>query len=97
MSNRHPETGRFTSALVHDKSTEAIKRKLRTPQERYPVAAHAGVASVATDGGAKPRAHDCDDCGPNAAANAKFNAGTVGARETTDPAKLIGAGVIKGN
>lgn len=79
---------------LHDPSTEQIKRKLKTPQERYPVTSHAGVASVATDGGSKPRAHDCDDCGPNAAANAKFNAGTVGPRETTDAAKLIAAGII---
>jgi hypothetical protein len=95
MSNRHPATGRFTSG--HDRSTKQILEKLATPRDPKVTTAHAGVASVSTDGGAKPRAHDCGDCGPNAAANAKFNAGTVGARETTDPAKLIGAGVIKGN
>lgn len=81
---------------LHDRSTEAIKRSLRTSQPRNVTTSHAGVASVGATG-AKPRAHDCDDCGPNAAANAAFNAGTVGARETTDPAKLIGAGIIKGN
>jgi hypothetical protein len=45
------------------------------------VEAHAGVASVNTDGGTKPRAHDCDDCGPNAAANEKFNQQAQGPRE----------------
>jgi hypothetical protein len=44
------------------------------------VTAHAGVASVAARG-AKPRAHDCGDCGPNAAANAEFNEATKGPAE----------------
>lgn len=80
---------------LHDRSTEQIKRKLRTPQPRNPVTSHVGVASVGASG-TQPTQHNCD-CGPNAAANAAFNAGTVGTRETTDPAKLIGAGIIKGN
>ncbi len=65
---------------LHDPSTEQIKRKLKTPQPRDPVTAHAGVASVGASG-AKPRAHDCDDCGPNAAANEAFNQAAQGPRE----------------
>lgn len=57
--------------MKHDRSTEAIKNKLRTPPSRDPVTAHAGVASVGASG-AKPTQHNCD-CGPNAAANDKFN------------------------
>jgi len=56
--------------MLHDKSTEAIKRKLATPQERFPVAPHAGVASVSAPG-AKPTQPRTD--GGNTAANAKFN------------------------
>jgi len=65
--------------MLHDKSTEAIKRKLRTPQERYPVTAHEGVASVATVGGAKPMQPKLD--GGNTAVNAAFNEATRGPRE----------------
>ena len=91
------DLGKSKSIALPDKSTGAILDKLATPRDPKVTMAHAGVASVATDGGIKPRQHDCADCGPNAEANAKFNAGTIGARETTDPAKLIGAGIIKGN
>jgi hypothetical protein len=68
-------------SMLHDKSTEAIKRKLKTPRDPRVVEAHAGVASVNTDGGVKPRQHDCDNCGPNAAANAAFNEATKGPNE----------------
>jgi hypothetical protein len=64
---------------LHDKSTEAIKRKLKTPRDPRVVEAHAGVASVNTDGGAKPR--QPDSVGPNAAANAAFNEATKGPNE----------------
>lgn len=64
-------------------------------KHRPVIEAHVGVQSVATDTGKKPKAHDCS--GPNAAANAKFNASTRPPALTTDPAALIGAGVIKGN
>jgi len=65
--------------MLHDKSTEQIKRRLKTPQERNPVAAHAGVASVGATG-SKPTQHNCD-CGPNAAANDAFNKATKGPAE----------------
>jgi hypothetical protein len=65
--------------MLHDKSTEQIKRRLKTPQSRYPVQAHAGVASVATDGGAKPTQPKTDD--GNTAANAKFNEANKGPKE----------------
>ena len=64
--------------MLHDRSTEEIKRKLKTPQSRDVVQAHDGIASVNTDGGAKPRAHDCADCAPNSDANAKFNESVKG-------------------
>jgi len=67
--------------MKHDPSTEAIKGKLATPRSRKVVEAHAGVASVNTDGGAKPRQHDCYKCGPNADANAAFNQQTTGPNE----------------
>lgn len=76
MSNQHPETGRFTSAMVHDKSTEQIKAKLATPRDPKVTTAHAGVASVSTDGGTKPTQPRTD--GGNAEVNAKFNASTKG-------------------
>ncbi len=57
-------------AMLHDKSTEQIKRRLKTPQNRDPVTAHAGVASVGAVG-AKPTQPKTDD--GNTAANAKFN------------------------
>lgn len=61
--------------MLHDKSTEAIKRRLKTPQERNPVAAHADVASVGATG-AKPTQPKTD--GGNSAANAKFNESVKG-------------------
>ena len=82
--------------MRHDPSTEAIKAKLKAPRYGDVTTAHAGVASVGA-AGAKPRAHDGADGNPNAAANAKFNAGTAGASETTDAGRLIGAGIIKGD
>jgi hypothetical protein len=64
---------------LHDRSTEAWKKKLATPRSRDVVEAHAGVASVGTDGGIAPRQHDCaGDC---ADANAKFNQTAQGPRE----------------
>lgn len=87
--------GRLDMGVLPDKSTAAILNSLKTPQNRNPVKAHEGIASVSTDGGIKPTQPKLHD--GNTAANAKFNAGTVGARETTDPARLIGAGIIKGN
>ena len=77
-----------------DKSTGNIMKRLKTPRDPQVVAAHAGVASVSTDGGTKPTQPKTDD--GNTTVNAKFNAATVGARETTDPARLIGAGIVKG-
>jgi len=86
----------YRGAMRHDPSTEGIKDRLHGRQSRKAVQAHAGVQSVGTDAGKKPCAHDCS--GPNAAANAAFNAAaTAGPRETTDAARLIGAGIIKGN
>ncbi len=80
--------------MLHDPSTEAVKRTLRTPRSRNVIEAHAGVASVNTDSGVKPRKHDCD-CGPNAAANAKFNDKAENpTHETTDAGKLVAAGII---
>lgn len=64
--------------MQHDRSTEAIKRKLVTPQERNPVTAHEGVASVGASG-TKPTQPKTDD--GNVAANAKFNQLTKGPRE----------------
>jgi hypothetical protein len=81
--------------MLHDKSTEQIKARLKARRDPSVVTSHAGVASVNTDGGTKPTQPKTDD--GNTAVNAAFNAGTVGARETTDPAKLIAAGIIKGN
>jgi hypothetical protein len=87
-------TGVYRGQMKHGAGVEHFKDALHTEQPRNPVAAHEGVASVSAPGikPTQPRLHD-----GNTAANAKFNAGTVGARETTDPAKLIGAGIIKGN
>jgi hypothetical protein len=108
MSNRHTGTGRFVSgkstgvyrgAAKHDPSTEEIKTALHTKPSRTVVAPHANTASVSTDGGAKPHAHDCEgDC--NVAANAKTNAAMSASgspRLTSDPGQLAGAGVFKSN
>lgn len=77
---------------LHDPSTELIKRALITPKQRFPVTSHAGVASVATDGGEKPTQHK-SDCGPNTATNAAFNEATKPTRETTRPDQLVAAGI----
>ena len=73
--------------MKHDPSTEQIKTKLTTPQPRFPVRAHAGVQSVATDSGVKPRQHDCDgDCvGPDNAATNEAMAQTGRAAPRTQP------------
>ena len=76
-------------SMLHDKSTEAIKRKLKTPRSPDVTTAHAGVASVGASG-AKPRAHDCADCGPNSAANAEFNDSTKGPRERANVVMIGG-------
>jgi hypothetical protein len=77
----------------HDPSTEAIKAKLAAPRDPKVTTAHAGVASVSTDGGTKPQAHDCGaDC-DNADANARFNDAMKPARETTRPDQLVAAGI----
>lgn len=75
--------------MLHDPSTEQIKRKLATPRSRKVVEAHAGVASVNTDGGTKPRQHDCaGDC---ADANAEFNSNAVaGPRERPNVVMVTG-------
>lgn len=75
--------GTRQGVMKHDASTSAVKDRLHNDlnPSRSPVTAHAGVASVNTDGGTKPRAHDCDDCGPNAAANEEFNQAAQGPRE----------------
>jgi hypothetical protein len=106
MRNRHTGTGRFVSgkstgvyrgAAKHDPSTEEIKTRLHTAPSRTPVVAHDDVQSVATDAGRKPTVHDCAaDCGPNSAANDKFNDAAQPARETTDPGRLVAAGIIRG-
>ena len=78
-----------------DKSTAAILDRLKAPRDPSVVEAHAGKKSVNADGVMSPMQHQVPD--KNAAANAEFNGSTIGARETTDVARLIGAGVIKGN
>jgi hypothetical protein len=82
---------------LHDKSTEAIKRKLVTPQPRNPVTSHAGVASVGSPG-AKPRQHDCDgDCaGPdNDALNAQLAQSSAPTpRKQPSNGELVAAGII---
>jgi hypothetical protein len=107
MSNRHTATGRFVAGkstgtyrgqMRHDPSTEEIKTKLHTKPSRDVVGAHDGQQSVATDAGRKPTVHDCaTDCGPNSAANDEFNDAVKPPRETTNPARLVGAGIVKGN
>ncbi len=65
----------YRGQAKHDESTERIRDALHGKQPRYPVTAHAGVASVGVDG-VKPRAHDCGaDCS-NADANERFNQST---------------------
>ena len=76
--------------MLHDKSTENIKRLLKTPQPRHPVASHAGVASVGTTG-AKPTQPKLDD--GNTAVNDAFNEATKPTRETTRPDQLVAAGI----
>lgn len=61
--------------MKHDRSTEAIKAKLATPQERNPVAAHAGVASVGATG-TKPTQPKTND--GNSAVNKTFNEAAKG-------------------
>jgi hypothetical protein len=87
-------TGVYRGQMKHGAGVEHFKDALHTEQRRTPIVSHEGVASVSASG-VKPTQPKLDD--GNRVANAKFNAGTVGARETTDPAKLIGAGIIKGN
>ncbi len=81
---------------LHDRSTEQIKRSLRTPQPRNVTTSHAGVASVGATG-VKPRQHDCDgDCtGLNAETNAKMTRASspVPSVQPT-PGQLVAAGVI---
>lgn len=77
--------------MLHDPSTENIKRLLKTPQPRHPVAPHAGVSSVGASG-AKPTQHNCD-CGPNTEANSAFNEATKPTRETTRSDQLVAAGI----
>jgi hypothetical protein len=82
--------------MKHDPSTEAIKEKLATPQNRNPVTAHAGRASVGASG-VKPTQHQLT--GDNVAANAKTNAALLRAgsqtpRQQPTPGELVGAGII---
>lgn len=103
MRNRHgngkfapgKSLGTYRGQMRHDPSTEAIKTKLHTSSSRKVVAAHAGIASVNTDGGAKPQAHDCEgDC--NTESNAKANDAMRAAgspRLTNDPAQIVGSGI----
>jgi hypothetical protein len=77
MSNRHPETGRFIAG--HDRSTKQILGKLATPRDPKVTRAHAGVASVSTDGGTKPTQPRADD--GNTEVNAAFNEATKGPKE----------------
>jgi hypothetical protein len=86
--------------MKHDPSTEQIKARLAGQQHQFVpghpgalpkgkvVAAHDGRQSVGTDAGAKP---DCSDCGPNADANASYNAQAM---ERTKPAGLLTAGQL---
>lgn len=88
-----------------DKSTDAITARLNGRQHafvpghpgalkpRSVVAAHAGVQSVGTVSGRKPKAHDCADGGCNKAANQKFNDAVSNPRETTKPGQLVAAGI----
>lgn len=62
--------------MLHDRSTQEIKRKLATPRCRNVVEAHEGIASVGVDGATKPQQHN--RVGDNAAANAEFNDSTGG-------------------
>jgi hypothetical protein len=83
--------------MASDPSTEAIKAKLATPRSRNVVEAHGGIASVATDGGAKPRMHD--SAGDNAATNAVTNAALADAgratpRKQPTPGQLVAADII---
>jgi hypothetical protein len=57
--------------MLHDPSTEQIKAKLKAPRKPDVIEAHAGVASVNTDGGKPPTQPKCD--GGNCEANADFN------------------------
>lgn len=100
MSAQHDEwrnlgkPGRNITATDH--STKAILDRLATPRSRRVVEAHAGVASVNTDGGAKPRQHDCaGDC---AASNADTNAalaqsGGAAPRTQPSPGQMVAAGL----
>jgi len=75
--------------MLHDPSTEQIKRKLATPRSRDVVEAHAGVASVSTDGGIAPRQPDV--AGDHSASNAATNAALAHAGRAT-PHKQVSAG-----
>ena len=66
---------------LHDPSTEQIKRKLATPRDSKVVTAHAGVASVNTDGGIAPRQPDV--AGDHSATNAATNAALAHAGRAT--------------
>ena len=81
---------------LHDPSTEQIKRKLTTPRSRNVVEAHAGVASVATDGGIAPRQPDCagEHCAANAATNAALaHAGRATPHKQVTPGEMVAAGL----
>ena len=73
--------GTRQGVMKHDASTSAVKDRLHNDlnPSRSPVTAHAGVASVNTDGGAKPTQPKTDD--GNTAVNEAFNQATKGPNE----------------
>jgi hypothetical protein len=99
VSNHHTDskkfapgqsTGVYRGRMKHGAGVEHFKDALHTVPSRNP-----GGAATLAEVSAKGATTFGES--PNAAANAKFNGSRGGPRETTDPARLIGAGVIKGN
>ncbi len=68
--------GKGPDTNLADKSTGAILKRLKAPRDPSVVTAHAGVASVNTDGGTKPTQPRGDD--GNTEVNAAFNQATKG-------------------
>lgn len=85
--------GTYRGAAKHDASTEAVKDRLHNDLNplRRVTAPHDNVQSVSTDKGRKPTLHDCaTDCGPNSAANAKFNQATDAPRLRPNTVAIVG-------
>jgi hypothetical protein len=62
--------------MRHDPNTEQIKSALAKPRDPKVTTAHAGVASVSTDGGTPPTQPKCD--AGNCDSNADFNSKSQG-------------------